>query len=434
MKKQGLRFMCRPIAIDLFAGAGGLSLGFEQAGFDVVAAIEIDPIHAAIHKFNFPQCHVIPKSITELTGKSIRVLAGIGNKHVDVVFGGPPCQGFSLMGKRSLEDTRNNLVLEFVRIVSEIKPSYFIFENVKGLTLGKHKRFLEELIELFDENGYKVETPWKVLNAANFGVPQHRERLIIIGSKKTLKLPEYPEQITRLRGEKGENSKLSLVPSCKDALDDIPNAEEFDELLKNDSIKTTLWGSPSEYAQQLKCKDNFWLYGYKRKWDSSVLTSSLRSNHEPVSRERFKNTPAGSIEPVSRFYKLSPDGISNTLRAGTDSSRGAFTSPRPIHYKYPRCITVREMARLHGFPDWFRFHETKWHGARQIGNAVPPPLAFAIGSKIIEAIGIKPTKPNVELQFEDMSLLSMDMSQAARYWNIPIPISARERKKQIKKS
>src|ERR1035438_3384609 len=92
------------------------------------------------------------------------------------------------------------------------------------------------------------------------------------------------------------------------------------------------------------------------------------------------------VEPISRFYKLSPDGLSNTLRAGTDSSRGAFTSPRPIHYAYPRCITVREMARLHGFPDWFRFHQTKWHGARQIGNSVPPPLGRAVALQVIAVL------------------------------------------------
>ncbi|OYZ97381.1 MAG: hypothetical protein B7X99_14165 [Rhizobiales bacterium 17-65-6] len=110
-------------------------------------------------------------------------------------------------------------------------------------------------------------------------------------------------------------------------------------------------------------------FGYKRLTDPSLLTSSLRTNHTELSRQRFAATPQGSVEPVSRFFKLPPDGVSNTLRAGTDSQRGAFTSPRPIHYKYARCITVREMARLHGFPDWFRFHVTKWHGARQIGNA-----------------------------------------------------------------
>ncbi len=107
----------RPIGIDLFAGAGGLSLGFEQAGFDVVAAVEIDPVHASAHKFNFPECAVIPHSVVGLGGAEVRDRAGIGSQRVDVVFGGAPCQGFSLIGQRALDDPRNCLVREFVRLV-----------------------------------------------------------------------------------------------------------------------------------------------------------------------------------------------------------------------------------------------------------------------------------------------------------------------------
>ena len=176
----------RPIGIDLFAGAGGLSLGFEQAGFDVVAAVEIDPVHAAVHQFNFPNCAVLARSVSELTAETIRKAAGIGNRKVDVVFGGAPCQGFSMIGQRALDDPRNSLVRDFVRIVCELDASYFIFENVKGLTVGKHRKFLDELISLFKSKGYAVHLPWKVLDAADFGVPQHRERLILMGAKRGL--------------------------------------------------------------------------------------------------------------------------------------------------------------------------------------------------------------------------------------------------------
>jgi DNA (cytosine-5)-methyltransferase 1 len=159
----------------------------------------------------------------------------------------------------------------------------------------------------------------------------------------------------------------------------------------------------------------------------------MRTIHTEISRRRFSETEPGSVEPISRFFKLAADGVSNTLRAGTDSARGAFTSPRPIHYKHLRCVTVREMARLHGFPDWFRFHETKWHGGRQIGNAVPPPLARAIAGSLIEAIGVLPVRPTKILELGDPELLRMGMSQAAKYWDIPVPIGRRDRKSGAKK-
>ena len=138
---------CRPIGIDLFAGAGGMSLGFEQAGFDN-AAVEIDPVHCATHSFNFPHTATICASVVDLSGDDIRRRASLGKQEIDVVFGGAPCQGFSLIGKRLLEDPRNLLVMQFVRLVQELQPRYCVFENVKGLTLGKHARFLTELIEV----------------------------------------------------------------------------------------------------------------------------------------------------------------------------------------------------------------------------------------------------------------------------------------------
>jgi DNA (cytosine-5)-methyltransferase 1 len=422
----------RPIGIDLFAGAGGLSLGFEQAGFDVVAAVEIDPIHAAVHKFNFPECAVLPQSVAKLSGTDIRQAAGIGDRTVDVVFGGAPCQGFSLMGQRALEDPRNALVREFVRLVDELEASYFVFENVKGLTVGKHRQFLDVLITTFDALGYRVLLPWKVLNASFFGVPQNRERLILIGARQGLSLPEYPVPITKPAGvAKFAAVNLPESPSCRDALGDLPDPESFDELLESDQVQPQRWDKPmSAYVQEMRCLEaNAWHFGYPRQWNQALLTSSIRTNHSEISRRRFAQTIPGQVEPISRFFKLSADGVANTLRAGTDSARGAFTSPRPIHYAAPRCITVREMARLHGFPDWFRFHSTKWHGARQIGNSVPPPLARSVASKLIEAMNIKPSRPSQVLKLGDPSLLQMDMSQASRYWTIDVPISRRERLK-----
>jgi len=410
-----------------------MSLGFEQAGFDIVAAVEIDPIHAATHKFNFPNTAIIPQSVTEQTGASIRRAAGIGSRRVNVVFGGAPCQGFSLIGARALDDPRNALVRDFVRIVRELDADYFVFENVKGITVGKHVSFLRELVQTFERNGYEVRLPWEVLNAAKYNVPQSRERFILMGSKQGLARPEYPSPLCRPAGTPADGSGLRAGPSCAEALGDLPDAEKFKTLLDSDSVKAT-WGKPSAYARTLRGLSNDADgYGYRREWDPSLLTSSARTDHTAISRRRFSETKGGAVEPISRFFKLPAKGVSNTLRAGTDSARGAFTSPRPIHYKYARCVTVREMARLHGFPDWFRFHTTKWHGARQIGNAVPPPLARAIAEKIIEAIDCAPLRPKHSIALGDPALLSMDMGQASAYFGVQSPIGKRDKKGKPKR-
>lgn len=424
----------RPIGIDLFAGAGGLSLGFEQAGFDVAAAVEIDPVHCAVHKYNFPKTAIIPHSVEGLTGDSIRKAAGIGNATVDCVFGGAPCQGFSLIGHRVLDDPRNRLVLDFVRIVTELRARTFVFENVKGLTVGKHKAFLKELVATFDAAGYDVRLPWKVLNAGNFGTPQFRERLILLGCRKGEELPKYPIEQMNLAGKVKRIDGLADGPTCTDALGDLPDADRFETLLGSDSVKTSNYGEPSEYAAELRCMTNdAWHYGYVREWNPARLTSSARTEHTDISRRRFSETEPGTVEPISRFFKLPIQGVSNTLRAGTDGARGAFTSPRPIHYKYDRCITVREMARLHGFPDWFRFNVTKWHGARQIGNAVPPPLARAIAAEVMHALGAEPTRPEMTMELGAESLLALDLSGAAAHFGVKPPPSRRDKKSGAKK-
>ena len=327
-----------------------------------------------------------------------------------------------MIGQRALDDPRNALVREFVRIVAELRATYFVFENVKGLTVGRHREFLNELIQSFEAVGYRVKLPWTVLNASTHGVPQDRKRLFLLGVREGFDLPDYPEV------------ELTRGPTCRDALDDLPEAEDYAELFDCDEILTKAWGKPSVYARRMRCLTNdAWVYGHPRNWDPSLLTSSMRTNHTDISRRRFAETEPGTTEPISRFYKLAADGLSNTLRAGTDTARGAFTSPRPIHYSRPRCVTVREMARLHGFPDWFRFHETKWHGARQIGNAVPPPLARAVATKIVEALSIEPTRPETVVELGDPALLKMSLSQASKFWGVPNPIGRRDRKSGARK-
>jgi len=409
----------RPIGVDLFAGAGGLSLGFEQAGFDILAAVEIDPIHCATHEYNFPFWNVICRSVENIKARDIRSLSKIGNQDIDVVFGGPPCQGFSMIGKRELNDSRNMLIGHFLRIVLELKPKYFVMENVSGITIGDHKKLLSKIITDFKLNGYSVVEPYRVLNASNYGVPQNRKRLFLMGAKNGMPLPKYPEPITTPPFQTLKNYlNLPISPTVKEAIGDLPDVRKFSELYEQDFVKAK-YGKPSEYAKILRGiiepSDD---YSYKREYNQSLLTSSTLTVHTRESIKRFSKTKGGSTEPISRFYRLEENGISNTLRAGTASNRGAFTSPRPIHPYQPRCITVREAARLHSYPDWFRFHATKWHGFRQIGNSVPPLFGRSVAKEIIKALGIEVTKPKDKKFLGDERLLSLVMTQAAQKYDV----------------
>lgn len=409
--------MARPIGIDLFAGAGGLSLGFEQAGFDIAAAVEIDPIHCATHEYNFPKCKTICASVTDLTGAEIRATSGIGALEIDVVFGGAPCQGFSMIGKRALDDSRNQLVFHYVRIVRELQPKYCVFENVKGLTLGKHAQFLSELVEALCDAGYKVLLPYKVLNAKKFGVPQSRERLFLMAARLDQTLPEYSEE-------------LDTVVTVREAIADLPNADDFSVLEDSDTVEVH-WQTDSEYALRLRgmLKDET-DFSYKRIFDPHLLSCSLITEHTEKSKQRFRDTSPGKTESISRFLRLDPEGVCNTLRAGTDSARGAHTSPRPIHPVYARVLTVREAARLHSYPDWFRLHSTKWHGFRQIGNSVPPLLGRAVASSVIRALGVTPTKPTAPIKLGDPSLLSLNMGQASALFSVARTVIAQRSRKQ----
>lgn len=411
----------RPLVVDLFAGAGGLSLGFEQAGYDVAAAVELDPVHAAIHEFNFPYSTTMCTDVSTVTGRDIRKSAGIGNAAIHAVVGGAPCQGFSLIGKRALDDPRNRLVGEFARIVLELKPRYFVLENVAGLTVGDHRHLLDEVIELFAHNDYRVLTPYRVLQAAEFAVPQSRRRLFLIGARDGVPMPSYPAPLTAagsMKGKPDRNTQLPLSPTVWDAIGDLPDADRYEALIDSDAALVK-YGEPSEYAAVLRGlaydpRD----FGHRRVFDEKLLTSSLRTAHTAESRSRFQRTRPGTTEGVSRFLRLHPEGICNTLRAGTASDRGAHTSPRPIHPTRPRVITVREAARLHGYPDWFRFHSTKWHGFRQIGNSVPPPLARSVAAALLEADGISPRPGRLLDDERDEVLLTLNAGGAERHFGL----------------
>lgn len=431
----------RPTAVDLFSGAGGMGLGFEQAGCDIVAAFDYDPVHVATHSFNFPRCETVCADLSTIDADVTRRYVEKGMKRFghdghspDLVIGGPPCQGFSLIGKREADDERNDLVHEFLRLVEVLEPRFFVMENVPGIAKGEYLSAFRELIEDFEEAGYDMVSPPRVLNAAEFGVPQDRKRLFLIGSKEGQTLPEYPAPTTspvpkRGRGEEtfaernDEGGELPTGPSVSDAIGDLPALGDFDELCDSDSIRLSerrvreMEDEASKYVRRLRDLDrDSDDYSYPRRWEREVLTCSLRTMHKERSVQRFEDTDPGETESVSRFYRLAPDGLCNTLRAGTGSERGAFTSARPIHPSKPRVLSVREAARLHSYPDWFRFHATNWHGFRQVGNSVPPLLARAVAGEVVHAMRREPQQPEDVVEIGDERVLSFSKSEALEFF------------------
>jgi DNA (cytosine-5)-methyltransferase 1 len=405
----------RPVAIDLFSGAGGLSLGFEQAGYDVVAAVEYDPVHAATHLFNFPQCEVLCRDATKLTAEDVLEAAKSGFRRlhprsefpeqVDAIIGGPPCQGFSTGGKRLPGDERNNLLLEYVRLVEEIRPRAFCLENVAGLLEPLFDEVRREAFARLEAAGYALSGKDEVLNSLDFGVPQTRRRVIVLGIQGTTPVPR-PVGFGR-------------ILSVADAFEGLPVVSEYDELFHSDEVRLNpadierRSAMTATYARQLAGLEA--IPGDKsrpRIWNPDIATGVRRTVHEAATVERFATTAPGSVEPKSRLYRLPKNGPSRTLRAGTGSERGSHTSPRPIHPTENRVITVREAARLHGYPDWFRFHTTNWHGHRQVGNSVPPPLARAAAVTLLGALERKPVGLRTPIDLGASSLLALNRSSA----------------------
>jgi len=412
----------RPIAVDLFAGAGGLSLGLEQAGYEIAAAVEYDPIHAAVHEYNFSYGRTFCADVSKITGQQIREESEIGDREIHLVAGGPPCQGISMIGRRAIDDPRNALLKEFIRVVLELKPRYFLMENVAGLMVGGHRQLVDEVVEMVEAGGdYRVLTPIRVLQAADYGTPQSRKRVFVLGARRDVELPVYPSAAFAARAINGappKKSTLPLGPSVLDALGDLPDADEFDALLNDDNVVGATFGIASTYAARLRgSEEDPADYSRPRPHLADSLTSSARTVHTKKSIDRFAAALPGTTETVSRFLRLHPEGLSNTLRAGTASDRGAYTAPRPIHPIYPRVITVREAARLHGYPDWFRFHSTKWNGFRQIGNSVPALLGRAVGSAILRADGVRPTKGK-PVKLGTTELLYMTAGTAHAYFGL----------------
>jgi len=410
----------RPVAVDLYAGAGGLSYGMEQAGFDVVAAAEFDPIHAITHRFNMPHTPVLCKDLgagsVQEVGRELLSLTRDGLMahgrsddiyEIDALVGGPPCQGFSVGGVRDAGDERNSQLLRFVDLVVELRPKVFCLENVAGLLESRFDDLRGEAFRrLTVDGGYSVGGFDRVVNASEFGVPQSRRRVIVLGSR----IGDAP----RL-----ESPPLDKV-TVAGALEGLPDLARYrrllatDETVLNEEDLARLLNVQSLYARRLVGVDvDERDRSAPRRYDPGVITNSLRTVHRKETIQRFARTPQGRAERVSRLFRLDPEGQARTLRAGTGTDRGSHTSPRPIHPFKNRVITVREAARLHGYPDWFRFHATNWHGHRQVGNSVPPPLAVAAGRALLAALGTTVgTRPAESIALGDPTWLWLAGTQA----------------------
>ncbi|MDZ5622052.1 DNA cytosine methyltransferase [Nocardioides sp. HM23] len=410
----------RPIAIDLYAGAGGLSLGMEQAGFDVLAAAELDPIHALTHRFNLPQTAVLCRDLSDepvlkVASALIEAAKASAQAHhtdepveLDAVVGGPPCQGFSVGGVRDAEDERNGQFLRFVDLVVALQPKVFLLENVAGLLEPRFESLRKEALRrLTVDGGYEVTGFDEAVSAVDFGVPQRRRRVLVMGSR----IGDAPSLMA---------DETAAKVTVGDALAGLPSLRSYFALLSTDQVPlkvddlARLRGARSTYARILAAQeiaaDDF---SWPRVYNDAVLTNSLRTVHKSKSVQRFRNTPQGGVEKISRLYRLDPETQARTLRAGTGSDRGSHTSPRPIHPENARVITVREAARLHGYPDWFRFHGTNWHGHRQVGNSVPPPLAAAAGRALVEALGSPAlSRPTEAVKLGDPEWLWMGRTEA----------------------
>jgi DNA (cytosine-5)-methyltransferase 1 len=351
-----------PFAVDLCCGVGGLSLGFEAAGFNVAIAIDNDPIHVATYARNFPASRVFVANVAEDQDALTADIQHILHEEVTVLIAGTPCQGFSIGGHKDSTDPRNSVLVAVARWLPFLRPKYFVVENVPGLTSPPMRSKLDYFLRLARRYGYTVaNNPW-LLDACDYGVPQRRRRLFIVGFRRSATPPAPP---------------TSQRPvTVWQAIEDLAMIDDRTDVLEGDLYHGPLGHPGSAYAQHLRVRR-----------PGQPLTGCRRSRHRDEMVRRFALTAPGQQEPISRFFKLSQSGIAPTLRSGSDRLHGSYTAPRPIHPLSPRCITAREAARLHGFPDWFQFHPTVWHAFRQIGNAVPPLLAGAVAEAIARAAG-----------------------------------------------
>lgn len=357
--------------VDLFAGVGGLSYGFyHNDAFELVAANEILAPMAQAYSLNHPDVHMYQCDIKELTFKRMRDELGLVRGDVDIVIGGPPCQAYSTVGRRVLDDERGRLFQEYYRLLKEIRPRVFLYENVRGLLSIQGGVLIDEIIGLFSSLGYTVR--YQVLNAADFGVPQLRERVIITGTLLSQEF-SYPEPTHSHEKELHKTSKKPYL-NVADAIGDLAFIES--------GGKSTRYAHPPQNDFQRLMRQNA----------PVELADHDSAQNNPRLIELMQALPDGG-SPRDLPLKMRPaSGYGNTYcklwwdRPATTITRnlGTPSSSRCIHPKVARALTTREGARLQAFPDDFQFFGPRSERNLQIGNAVPPLLSQALATSLAE--------------------------------------------------
>lgn len=381
MKNIRLQLNAQPKVIDLYAGVGGLSLGATRAGFTVSAAVELDKFAIESHTKNFPYVTHLDNDVAALSGGELLLRAGLKKGELDGLIGGPPCQGFSTMGKRQLNDSRNDLFGHFMRLVNETRPVFFLAENVPGILNEKYDDLRKEALLRLPKR-YVTLDPIMV-KANLYGAPTTRTRIFFFGYD-----PSKMANMTVSDFEPGGNIELTMVREALHGLPkDIPPdwKADVDKGWRRTHIKDeSAFLNKVANAVPIGVGNNSALEIYMEK---KIVSGCIGTIHSQEVEKRYRELDYGEQDAISKSIKLNPNGFCPTLRAGTGSDKGSFQAVRPIHYLQPRVITPREAARLQGFPDWFLLHSTKWHSFRQIGNSVSPIVSEFLMKKVIAKLG-----------------------------------------------
>ncbi len=366
--------------MDLFCGVGGLSLGAARAGFDVCGAVDNDPHAFVAHKQNFRSTRHLQIDISNLTGAEMRNVFDLHNEDLTGIIGGPPCQGFSSMGKNNVNDPRNQLFVECFRVISEALPKFFLVENVPGILLKKNSVTVEKALSYVTDR--YIVLPPMVISANEYGAPTTRKRVFFFGF-----IPDMIDSLTSSDLMTPPNVTKVLV---KDAFQGLRKRISPTWQKEEQGWRVVHAYGDDYYASRLHkhiprgVGDPIALY---RLINDSRASGFLGTVHSDKVAERYAKIENGKFDAITKSYRLDLNGFCPTLRAGTGADKGSFQAVRPLHPTENRVITPREAARLQGFPDWFQFSPTKWHSFRQIGSSVSPIVAERILTRIRKSIG-----------------------------------------------